>query len=486
MKKKRKIKFFNLYDTFTELEKRQFRLFISSPLFNPGRKYNKILDFIESDRSVFFEFGNTGKERTLWNRLSELTKLAERFLVIKASESETVTFNTLLLRELKKRNINDYFEKQIIDIKSELKKTLLKEMNLKEYLIVNEKYFEHLKSIASLNKFEVQFQETNNYKFALFILEFLDCLIQLWEMKTSKSIRSKIFLEEIILSLDFVKILPFIKEKVTEIYPLVAFHYHIYISLKEPLNHNHYEKAKKIFEKELRHAPDEYKVKLYGNLMDYNIARLNRSEFSANTELFKLMNKKLKEGLCGDIHDKDFARNKFREYILVSLSLGKYRWTEDFIDKYGPKLPVELREDIVNLGKAQLMFRKKEFSGCKEILKFVKKDNPFHYVDASVLKLKVFYELNEIENCYQEHRRLTGYLRSEHNVQEELIKFSKKFCTSYMLLLKLNQNNTDKNLADLLFQFNKGNMISGGWIKEKINELNFHKSNNLQRSNDGI
>lgn len=472
MKKKKKIKFFTLYDTFTEEERKQFKLFLSSPLFNQGRKYIKILSYIESDRTVVFEFGNTKKEQTLWNRLSELTKLAERFLVIKASETETFEYRTLLLSELKKRNLNDHFEKQIIDLKSKLKDNLLTEMNIEEYLTICEKYLEHLKSIPDLPGFEEHFRETNNYKFAFFILEFLDCLIQLWEMKTSKSITSKNFLEDILLNFDFEKILSFIKEKVNDLFPFAAFYYYVLCSLREPLNNKHYGNAKKIFEKELKLIPEEYRVKLYRNMMDYNLVVLNMGEHSARTELFNVMNKKLKEGLCGDIQDRDFARNKFRDYVLVSLDLGKFNWTEKFINKYGPKLPAEFREDNVNLGKAQLMFRKKEYQDCKEILKNVTKENPFHYIDASILKLKVSYELNEIDNCHQELRRLTGYLRKEHMVQEDLIKYSKKFCKAYILLLKLNQDSIEKNLTNLEFELSSGTRIGEKWIKEKIKELN--------------
>lgn len=471
MKKKKKIKFFILYDTFTEEERRQFKLFISSPLFNQGRKYSKILSFIESDRSVFFEFGNTKKERTLWNRLSELTKLAERFFVLKASEPETPEYNSLLLSELKKRDLDDYFRKHISDLKSGLKNTLLRNINIEEQLSVNKRYLEHLRSIPYSDKLASEFRETNNFKFALLIFEYLEYLIELQELKLSKSLSPAIFLEDFLQHLNFDEILLFVKEKANEIYPLIAFHYHIYNSLKVPLNPGHYQKAKKIFENDLTQIPEEYRVKFYGYLMRYNIEALNMQETSVNPELFNVMNKKLKEGLFSDIRDRNFFTNQFRNYVIVALSLNKFKWTKSFIDEYGPKLPREFRDDSMLLGKALLMFGKKEYIKCAELLNKFKMSNQYHYIDASHLRLKVCYELNRIEECHKQLRRLMEFLKSDHRFQDQLVKYMKIFCISYSLLLKLNQYPTKKNLTHLEFELNKGKLAGRRWIKEKMKEI---------------
>lgn len=474
MKKKMKIKFFNLYDTFTEEEKRQFRLFISSPLFNQGRKYSKILNLIESDRSVLFEFRDTNKERTLWNRLSELTKLAERFFVLKASEEETPEYNFLLLSELKKRNLDVYFKKHLLELKSVFNKTLLTNMNIEEYLTVSKKYLEHLKSIPDSKKLAAEFSETNNYKFAMFILELLDYLIQLQDLKLTKSIRYKMFLEEILLAMDFNSILLFIRKTVKDIYPLVAFHYYIYNSFKEPLNHGHYEKAKKIFENELKQIPEEYRMKLYGYMINSNIELVNLQETTIYEELFNVMNRKLSEGLCSDIQDRNFNTNKFRDYILVALSLKKFKWTKNFIDEFGAKLPHEFRDDSILLGKALLMFAKKDYLQSMELLNrlnALNRKNPYIYIDASLLKLKVCFELDEIDECHCELRRLLEFLRPDQKVQDNFMKYTKDFCISYNLLLKFNENPTKKNLIDLEFELSKGKITGRRWIKEKLKEL---------------
>ncbi len=468
---KRKIKFFTLYDTFSEEEKKQFKIFVTSHLFSHGRKYTKILKFIEIDRSVFFEFGNTIKERTLWNRLSELTKLAEKFLVLKAADSDTASYNKLLLSELKNRKLYDYYEKKISEYRSELDNTLIKEMRLEEYHNVNIEYFKFLSSLPDSKITGEQFMRTNDFEFSLFILAMLDYLIQIRDLKNIKAVSSVNFLEDILLRFDFNDILKFIKDNVSEIYPLAAFNFFIYMSMKEPLNPGHYKKAKKFFENELKQVPENYRSGYYKKLMDYNVELINMQETSAYTELFRLIDSKLKEGLYSDIEERNFDENEFRNYILVALSLKKYKWIKKFIDTFGSKLPVEFRDDSIYFGNALLKYHKNELFQCKELLKKIKKTNPYIYIDSSRLKLKVYYDLNLNDDCYMELRRITEFIRQDRKVQSYLLKYTKEFCSSFSLLLKLKQYPTKKNLSNLEFELNKGKIAGRRWIREKIKEI---------------
>ncbi|MBK8383852.1 MAG: hypothetical protein IPL16_18570 [Ignavibacteria bacterium] len=213
MRLKRKVKFITLYNTFSETERNHFKLFISSPLFNGGRDYSDIIEDIESHKFKYSELTVTKANRTLWNRLSELTKLAERFLVIKSAENEKYIFDLFLLKEFRKRNLDEYFkkeiEKQLLDIKITLPATL--ESNI--FFEINDLYLEYLKSKADDKKFEAQFREDANYKIAFFALDLLDRLIQLWERKLSKSISSDLYIESFFQTLDLKNLLVHIKKK---------------------------------------------------------------------------------------------------------------------------------------------------------------------------------------------------------------------------------------------------------------------------------
>jgi hypothetical protein len=466
--RKKKIKFVEIYGTFSEEEVKQFRLFISSRLFGDGRNYDDILSFLESGKSQPQEPGKPKMDQTIWNRLSELTKLAERFLVFKSTERASSSYELLLLKEFKRRNLNTYFEHQFSSSK---KLSQLSASNPNEFLEFNKLYLDYLKSISEPKEFKNHYRKTTDYWIASFLLELLDRLIQLMELKTIKTITAKIYLEDLFYSLNHKNIITFIRKNVPDIFPLVAFHYAIYNSLNEPSNYVHYETAKMIFNTKLKLLPEEYRSKLYSYLMECNISLLNTNDSTANLELFKIMDQKLKEGLFSDIQTRSLSQNMFRDYILVGIALKKFKWTENFINVFGQKLPDEFRDSSIFLGSALLMFHKKNFSQCLEYLNKATPVGTFQYVDLSVLKLKVKYELEDMEGCYNELRRLNEYLRKERRVSEILMKFAKDFCVSYNLLLKLRQQPTEKNLYNLSFELAKGNTTGRRWIKNKIKEL---------------
>ncbi|MBK6771927.1 MAG: hypothetical protein IPG78_07365 [Ignavibacteria bacterium] len=474
MRLKRKVKFITLYNTFSETERNHFKLFISSPLFNGGRDYSDIIEDIESHKFKYSELTVTKANRTLWNRLSELTKLAERFLVIKSAEYEKYIFDLFLLKEFRKRNLDEYFkkeiEKQLLDIKITLPATL--ESNI--FFEINDLYLEYLKSKADDKKFEAQFREDANYKIAFFALDLLDRLIQLWERKLSKSISSDLYIESFFQTLDLKNLLVHIKKNVPNMYPVIAFWYNLYNALGDPLNNSHYKNAIKIFYKELDFLPGEYKEKLYSYLIEYNIELHNRLVPGADKELFSLIKNKLREGLYADLLDSNFTTNHFRDYFFTALSLNEIVWIEKFIDEFGPKLPEEFRNDNILLVKVTLMLQKKQFSEAKEQFKKMKRINPFAYIDISHLKLIVYYELGEIDECYKELRRLLEYLGTERKVQQDLIKYTRIFCDSYNLLLKLKENPTKKNLNNLQFELSKENITGRRWIKLKMEEIKNH------------
>lgn len=474
MRLKRKIKFFTIYDTFSETERKNFKIFISSPLFNGGRDYTDIIEDIESHKFKYAELTESKANRTLWNRFSELTKLAERFLVIRSAEQENYAYDLLLLKELKKRNLDDYFSKAAEKLLPEIKIALPATLKSNVFFEAGELYQDYLKSREKDMEFEDQFRDASDYKIAFFVLDLLERLIELWERKLSNSIKSDLYLEEFYQTLDIKSILPYIRSNVSEMYPLIAFYYNLYNALRDPLNTKHYRTAKNIFYRELDFLPDERKEKIYFYLIEYNIELHNRFVPGADRELFRLMNKKLLEGLYSDIKDTNYTTNHFRDYVFTALSLNKMDWIEKFINEFGSKLPIEFRSDIIMMVKVTVMITNKQFSDAKARIKRVKRINPFAYIDISQLKLIVSYELGEIDECYRELRRLMEYLNAERKVQQDLIKFTGIFCESFHLLLKLRENPTKKNLYNLQFELSKGNITGRRWIKLKMEEIQIH------------
>lgn len=87
----------------------EFRKFISCPLFNKGRDYCKLLESLEKNNLDFKKIDEKAKDRTIWNRLSELTLIAEKYIVYNRIISDKFLFNSFLLQEYNDRNLNSHF-----------------------------------------------------------------------------------------------------------------------------------------------------------------------------------------------------------------------------------------------------------------------------------------------------------------------------------------------------------------------------------------
>lgn len=163
--------------------------------------------------------------------------------------------------------------------------------------------------------------------------------------------------------------------------------------------------------------------------------------------------------------------NQFRNYIIIGINLRKYSWVRNLIKNYGPILPSSVRDNDILIGTSLLMFAKKEYAACIELLLQIKKINPYHFVDVSVLKLKTLYELKKIVECHNELKKFKEYLEKDRIADDHLIIYSKEFLKAYSLLLKLNQNPTANHLNNLEFFLSKKNLIAKKWISEKTEEL---------------
>jgi hypothetical protein len=132
----RNFKIFQLISTFSKEEFKEFEHFIKSPSLNINRDYSQMLYTIYSyhlnwDRlnsitnKEFYEKIFPGKpysNKTLRNRLNELTVVAKKFIILKTCENEKSHNNLMLLKGLKDRKRLGLFRSEFIKINNEIDK----------------------------------------------------------------------------------------------------------------------------------------------------------------------------------------------------------------------------------------------------------------------------------------------------------------------------------------------------------------------------
>lgn len=473
VKRKKNIKFLTIYNAFTETEKNEFKKFVTYSPGNSRRNYSKILSSLRLSENGIIEYPEAGTGRTRWNRLSELNLLAEKFLTQKSIESCNFMKRLLLIREYQRRDMKLTFEHNYKKFMSEISNVPIVDYNYYHIAQLDKIFSEYNRSDQDKNSL-MRFTQSGTIRTGVYIIELLEHLIKIWNLKAAGILNFKSLNEEIFESLNFEKILLTLSvnsKSPDKLYQIIKFLHLICLSLKNPENDEIYIKAKKIFFRDLKTLSDEKKSQYLDYMIEIMLERANLSIAGSMEELFDLMNKKLKTGFVKDMLSGNNAEYGFRDYIFASISLGKYRWAIRFINKYGPLLPEDIREDHILLGKALVLFHEKKLSACYDYLSKIRKKNPFFFVDVSVLKLKVLYELKMFDESLEELKRFNEYLRRERIIQDHLRVYAREFCNAFSLLVKLRQNPNRNNLNELEFLLSGKNLIGKKWIINKMNEI---------------
>lgn len=472
--RKKKTKFLTLYNSFSPTEKNEFQNYLKSNLSVSHRDYNRILSSLKINKLGIIDIDGTHSSNARWNRFSELNLLAENYLLHKAIESDNISKTSWLLKELDRKDLLTSFNQKYRKLKKEIsnKPAVNYDYNIISQLdIIN---LNHLKKTVKPGKLDKIFIETYNFRLGTFLFELLELIVDIKTRRSTKLLVSEFVAEEIFSGLNFEKILPYLSDKSNtsnRLYPLIKFLYYIYLCLTDFKDKKSYLQAKKIFFRDLKTISPGIRTNYYKFLINYNVELVNNSVPEAYKELFFLMNKKLQEGLTDDLKERKLPVNQFRSYIIAGINLRKYSWVSNLIKNYGPILHASVRENDILMGKSLLMFAQKKYALCKELLGQIKKNNPFYFIDVSVLKLKTLYELKNIVECHDELKKFREYLRKDRIVSDHLIIYSKEFLKAYSLLLKFNQNPTKKNLYNLQYLLSEKVFIAQKWITKKVKEI---------------
>lgn len=476
-----KIKFIQFYSNLSTADKKDFRKFILSGYFNKGRDFSKFIAAIE--RYMHKATGTaqmiqllSGKlaysSRSIWNRLHELTSLADQFIAIREIKRNELLYSNLVSTY----HINK-FEYGLFTQKVNLSRK--KFGKTKKGLDTNYYYYQLLQQLGNSYIFQNKTEPFINnlteqviYHSASYITNHYLHLIELLQQGsfTGKDLSEK--------GLNFLNdsntetFLETLKENYFQLYCQVSFHYNIYRAFLVKEDVSYYHTSLKFFELVSESSDDTYRSLFYQLLINYCIERTNRNEPEFYRELFRLYNKKLNEGLVQDLKVGNFPINNFRDYIFVALQLGEIEWIKWFITNYSHHLPVTVRDDEINLSYGILYYHESDYGSALKFLNRVAGENYIHYMDSKYYKLRLYYETGAYEEAFLEIDNYKHYLRSHKEIPVTFARPYKVFIKEYSVLLNSRLKNRPDEAAILARQIKAGAITPRRrWILNKLNEL---------------
>jgi hypothetical protein len=474
---------FNLLSKFSKKEWNEFGDFLASPYFVKGRDYSALYSFLKKSfqkpvhspdiisDAILKKFKNTLISQSLENRLSEINKLAEKFLLQKNFENNQINAYSLLYKELIDRELFVNFSTSFSTNRDKLLPKNMDDLIPYSRIIQAEGFYQRHKQ---------------NYKttFSLFCKQgdcltafYLDRLLYFATDFYFSDIYGEKYeakrIKKIINDVDFDSFFKLVTPDDSEFYKIVLLRYHVYNSIVNPDNHSLIDVAEEYYEKTKEGISLDAKIDYFQKMQANFINLINKGKHEFLKKLFDLMKARLDDGDTINFSLLDYPASEFRDIVIIGLRVHEYKWVENFINKYSGLLPSSFRKEEKTLALIRLHYEKKDFLGVLFLIKKRKPSKKHVYnIDVYKYKLMTNYELNYFDDIELTVNNLKGYLKNEGLIETQK-KGALSFIQTLKRLIKLKTRTSEENTESFVSAVNEetDSLFDKRWFTEKVAEL---------------
>ncbi|MEO8211450.1 MAG: hypothetical protein ABI840_12900 [bacterium] len=472
MKKKKAIKFFQLYDSLSAPEKEQFHNFLKLTFIPKIRVSKTIINHLKSDTDLLNFINSKFSQRSIWNICSELTKALEQFLAVEELLSDNKKITELVRKQMSKRNLDKLLEHEYKNAINKLLNSKIHADTFKEIAEISGEYLKLSVKTGSLMLQTEIFRINNNFIALNFLFVMITEMINnvLADYTGVKS--EVVIMEETFSMFDFEVILKSIKRQFPDFYPVFQFYYDAYILISKRGNFELYKKVKRNFFNLIGKFTEEYSVEIFRILTECLFSLREISMNDIDKELFELFRKKFDAGIIGDLKENRIGNTHFRDIVKIALCVGEIKWAENFVEKFSAHLPENQRSNDVNTSKALIMFKKQEYEKAIEYAGEISRSYYIHYNDFFRISIKSNYELLNFNECESLLEKYRDYLRRTGNLPQGYVAGSMRFIRNVKDLINYKFKLRLKYLDRIGMEVLKKSIVSENkWVEEKMNEF---------------
>ena len=457
--------------TLAVSERKEFDNYLKAPIGRKPRVSNKIIEAFTMGENFESFMNENYNKRTQWNTYSELTLSLEDFLAAKRMLRDSDKRNELLADEFSSRGLTEfaraYFEQEISNLSSSNPDDgiLIKSLHLQE------KYSELLKGIGEIKKFK----DNLNSRYEIFAVKsvFESLMFQLEcnnNLRDSKDIRLELF-DSYNNSLDLKLFIRLTKRKAPRFYQLLNIAYKVLNLDNSPYSLSSFENVRNYFYKNMDSFTDEFKAKIYFMLINYLINLGNSGLAKVDNYLFELLKKKISDRIIDDLEFGNLDRSHFRDYVAIALRVNELNWASEFIDTYYSLLPPAQRENEMNVVRAMVSVKRKDFVSAIKYIEKVKRSDYIYLTDYFRISIISKFELNEFLGCIKQINNFKRHLWKNSEIPELYVNKYKRFLRFIENLVEYKQTGKTGELEGILNEIEKDtNVPSYNWIIEKAKE----------------
>jgi hypothetical protein len=389
----------NLYQVFASLtppELKELDKALHSPFFNYRDEEIRLYEYllltkkrktlsISAEEACSFVFKQAIADLPrLRHVMTYLLRIISRYIAISEMEQTEEIHRLLLTRSIRRRNLPKLFLTHYTDTKNyfEQEALLSPELYHSQFQLHTE-YYSY--SIANRRAQNDELQRLSDDLDSFYIIQKLKhaCNILSYQNIFKYEQPQELIQETMAL----------VSKKKLLSNPLVDLLYHNYLCLSEPENEGYFVQLKLLLlTRSERIDPKELKD-IFTLAINYCIKRLNTGGQKYYQEVFEIY----QEGLRRKVFEENNQLSAFtyKNISAIAIGLKEYKWVATFLEDYKTKLDTEVREDFYTYCMARYYFAIGNYTKVTDLLQQVAIKEQFTDLDARVLLIKTYFELDE-------------------------------------------------------------------------------------------
>ncbi len=479
-------KLLEILRTFTTKEWKNFEKFVNSPYFSTGRDVSGLYALLKkyypeftsenlNKEKVFTSlFTEKFNEKKLKNITSDLTKIAEQFLVFERLASNEINFDETLARVYKGKKSDKLFLRTL----NLLEKKLSTQKFQSDRCFSEEERYERLMEeyYIGINKFDKSVPRRVKYT-EYFTLTFL---VSFLRKQRDKIVIKKYYnldmgsplIDSVYESIDFDKMLKLLKEKKSEWLWFVEIYYYVMKSIQNVEDEAMFDKLQELFYENIDKFSRKEQYFMFNDLIAWIHTKDDQLNISSSAQEFEVFKKMLEHNAYSPAEEEFLSVLLYRNIMNMALSLKEIQWFENFVAEFTPMLKPEFRENMENLAKARLYFEKENFEAALESLSKIPYDVFIYKLDIKNLMLRIYYEMDLMESGFSLVNAYRNFLSSSDEISDTFKKSQSNFLFYYNKLLKAKADNNFEDVGFISNEINKKeNIAEKKWLLEKAKKL---------------
>lgn len=249
---------------------------------------------------------------------------------------------------------------------------------------------------------------------------------------------------------------------------LVQVYYSLYLLKEHPENPIYYEQVKSALSQKGLLITKEDLKEIYLIALNHTIMAVNQGQSQYLHETFHLYVEMLGRDLI--IENGRMGPWQFKSLVTISLRLGHFQWTKDFIQEYARYLTDHFSKNCLSYCNGLLAFYLSDFSQAEihmnQVLQGI--DDPFFGMDARSYLLRIYYETSDEMGMDAMCTSFRLFLRRHRKVGESRLQNYLEFIRFFRRLMSLGPG--DEHRAQVLYDeiLNTPYNASREWLIEKL------------------